>query len=344
MRKNLVFSIVLFLVTFLSGGAVRACELERHEFEETHMAVPVRIILYSESPETAKKAADAGFLRFRELNAIMSDYDGESELMKLCAAADAAEGPISQPLSYDLFNVLKAAQHYSELSEGAFDATVGPIVRLWRRARRIKELPKPEMIERALESTGYKNMEIDEKSKSVRLLKKGMRLDLGGIAKGYALDEAIKAIRKAEISIAMVDAGGDVRLGDPPPYENPDTDGWKVAIAKSRQKNGEPIYAYLSNRSVACSGDTFQYLELGEHRYSHIVDPRTGMALKESNLVTVMSENDAMAADALASALSVLSPEEGIRLVEKIPKTEALIFSLDGEKKIFRSSGWKIEL
>lgn len=332
---------ILFFVFAVFALTVSAGEPKRYEFMEYRMAIPVRIVLYADSKENAEKTAAEVYDIFGKLNGIMSDYDPESELMLLCSNADKYEEPHWQRVSGELFAVLKASKHYWKISDGAFDATVGPIVKTWRRARRLHRLPQKEVIETAMRKCGSEFMELDEKTESVRLKKKFMRIDLGGIAKGYALDRGMEAIKRNGISVAMIDAGGDVILGDPPPArEDQDRSGWIIGVTVSREKEAEQVRLCLSNCSVTSSGDTFQYVELDGKRYSHIVDPRTGYALAESSIVTIIGKNGAMESDSLASACSVLEVDAAVKLINSISETEILIVPPPGNA-VRRSKGWE---
>ena len=274
---------------------------ERFGFEEEHMGVPVRIVLYASNSEVAEKAAKEAFAAFHTLNGIMSDYDSESELMLL------AEDRGMTRVSEDLFIVLRAAKHYCTISDGAFDITAGPLVQLWRRSRRMQELPRERLVEQAKERVGNHLWEIDESTQSVRLLKAGMRLDLGAIAKGYAVDKAFEIIQKHGISSQLVDAGGDFRVGDPPPG----VEGWRIA------KDNETVL--LKNTAMATSGGRFQFVEIGGVRYAHIVDPKTGLGITTLQTVHVTAPT-AMEADALATAVIVLGKEKGKTLIDQFPK------------------------
>ncbi|MDR2116201.1 MAG: FAD:protein FMN transferase [Planctomycetaceae bacterium] len=303
--------------------------VERFEFEETHMGVSVRIILYAESAETAQAAAKDGFECFRVLNKMMSDYDSESELSELCAKFDSSipNPPETVVVSDDLFAVLKSAKYFSNISDGAFDITVSPFVRLWRRSRRQKELPKQHYIDQARKLVGNQLWTLDESTHRVQILKSGVRFDLGGIAKGYAIDRAFEAIQKYGITTILIDAGGDIRVGEAPPG------GWKIDL------NGEKTIL-LENTAMATSGDRFQFVEINGTRYSHIIDPKTGLGLTNSCTVHVAAST-ATEADALASVLVVLKPERGIALIETLKNVSAKII-LHQNNQIFQSKNWKV--
>jgi thiamine biosynthesis lipoprotein len=186
--------------------------LARFQFSGTEMAVPIEVVLYAPCEEVATTAFQAALARFHQLNSILSDYDPQSELSLL--SRTSGEGKVV-PISNDLWQVLSAAQGFSEKTSGAFDVTVGPVVRLWRRARRQHELPGQQHLQEARAATGYRHLRLSAQGHTAELLKKGMRLDVGGIAKGYATVQALAEMRKLGIRSAMVHAGGDTALGDP---------------------------------------------------------------------------------------------------------------------------------
>jgi thiamine biosynthesis lipoprotein len=298
------------------------------------MAVPIEIVLYSPDEPTANGSAQAAFDRIRQLNAIFSDYDSESELRRLCATS--GEGR-SVPVSEPLWRVLTRAKEVSEWSEGAFDVTLGPMIRIWRRARSLHELPEKRKLDEARQLVGYHLMEFDPLRRAVELKKRGMRIDLGGIAKGYAAEDAIRVLGQRGITRAMVHAGGDICVGDPPP----DKPGWIVALPPLEGNAPPSAYLCLSRRSIATSGDLEQYTLIDGRRYSHIVDPKTGVGLTDHSLVTIVAA-DGATADALATAVSVLGPQQGLKLVEKLPGVAArIVRAPQGKVERHESSRWK---
>jgi FAD:protein FMN transferase len=321
---------------FLAGlpAAAAEPELRRFEFSRVEMAVQIRISLYAPDSATATRAAEAAFDRIHALNGVMSDYDDQSELRRLCATA--GEGK-AVPLSQDLWAVLSHAQSLAARSEGAFDVTVGPVVRLWRRARRRFELPPDDLLQEARKAVGYRMVELDPQKKTALLKTPGMMLDLGGIAKGYATEEALRVLVKAGTRRAMIEAGGDIRLGDPPPGKP----GWRLGLTPLDSKEKPEAVLIAANVAVATSGDTNQFVELGGKRYSHIVDPRTGMALTDHSRVTVVAPSG-MVADGLTKVLSVLGPEKGLRIIEETPGIAAMVLRAPGGKvERCESRRWK---
>jgi thiamine biosynthesis lipoprotein len=279
------------------------------------MGSEFRFVLYAASADLAKTAAQAAFAEVGRLDRMLSDFDPQSELSRLGRDAVGEAGTV---VSKDLFEVLERAQQCAKSSDGAFDPTVGPVVKLWRRARRQKQLPDAEALATALRSVGHEKVRLDPATHTVRLSAMDMQLDLGGIAKGYAADRVLKVFREHTITKVMVDAGGDLVLGDAPP----DAEGWQIAVEHDGM--GPPRAAlFLKNCAIASSGDRWQGIELDGVRYSHLVDPRTGLGLVDSWQITVQA-NDGATADALASAVSVLGPERGFELVRKTEGAQAL--------------------
>ncbi len=292
--------------------------LEGYIFTRAQMGTQFKIVLYAPDSVLARRAADAAFARIDTLNQHLSDYLNDSELSRLSATAGSGQ---DVPLSEALWTVLQTAQHLAAETDGAFDVTVGPLTRLWRWAMRRGRLPPEDELAQARAATGYRYLTLDSTARTARLERPGMRLDLGGIAKGYATDEALKVLRAHGLSRALVDGGGDIRLGDPPP----DKHGWRVEISTVRAGGEKATEKRLLARcAIATSGATYRYVEVDGIRYSHILDPRTGMGLTDERLVTVIAPTGTQA-DALASALSVLSPDDGLVLAAGVPDVAARI-------------------
>jgi len=269
------------------------------------MGVPFRIVLYAPNEQAAHSAAEKAMDRVAELNAIMSDYDYDSELSKLGRTSGSGQ---KVKVSDDLWIVLKRSAEIAKASDGAFDITIAPLIQLWRKARREKIMPSAEAIEKARSRVGYTNLVL--KDHTAELKKPDMRLDLGGIAKGYAADEALKVLRKQGFPHAMTAASSDIALGDPPPGEK----GWKVQLLDINRTTNTLV---LHNCGVSTSGDLFQFVEIDGKRYSHIVDPKTGLGLTDRSLVTIIAK-DAFTSDSLETTISVLGPERGLDLAKKL--------------------------
>jgi FAD:protein FMN transferase len=318
---------LLSLSLLFSSSAFDTQSPPRFEFESKHMGTTFRIVLYADKAETAKKAADAAFARVAELDGIMSDYKQTSELMQLCKKFSTEIGePVK--VSDDLFFVLQKAEEMSKKSDGTFDVTVGPVVQLWRLARRTQELPDPKEFALARAKVGYQKVKLDAARKTVQLTTPGMQLDLGGIAKGYAADEALKLLKeKFGITQALVGAYGDITCGDPPPGK----EAWNVEIAPI-SKSQKVRTVKLANAAVSTSGDLEQFVVINGLRYSHIVDPKTGLGLTGRRSVTVIAPKG-ITADSMTKAVSILPSDQALKLVEETPGAAAYIVILDKDEK-----------
>jgi thiamine biosynthesis lipoprotein len=307
--KKCLLAAPLLLTALAVGSTAAEPKLTRYSFTQPQMGTTFKIIVYAPDEATAGREARAAFERIAELDGIMSDYKPASELRRLC---DKAGGdPVK--VSDDLWTVLERAQEVSRRSDGAFDVTVGPIVKLWRRARRTHELPDADDLAKAKALVGYEKVKLDPKAHTVRLEKKGMQLDLGGIAKGYAADQALAVLKKAGLPRALVAAGGDIAVGDAPA----DADAWTVGISPVEDPEAKPKkYLLLVNAAVSTSGDAEQYVEIGGKRYSHIVDPKTGVGLVGRMTATVVAPNG-LWSDPLTKVVAVLGPEKGFPVIEE---------------------------
>lgn len=313
------------------GGLLVACAtartepesapLRRFEFERAAMGTEFRVLCYAADEARAGRAAEAAFARIAALERALSDYDPGSELSRLAARSDEGAPTPPIPLSRELWDVLEAAQEVARASAGAFDVTAGPYVRLWRRARRQERLPEPADLAQAAGAVGHAKLVLDPATRTARLLAPGMRLDLGGIAKGYALDEALAVLVAFGVPRALVVGGGELCAGEPPPGKA----GWDVALVGLEDAGGAPpARLLLAHAALATSGDLAQFLEIDGVRHSHILDARSGLALVEPRLVSVHGAR-ALLTDALATALSVLGPEPGLALLARYPGFEARV-------------------
>jgi thiamine biosynthesis lipoprotein len=284
--------------------------LSRFEFTQPQMGLPFRIVLYAPGQASADDAARAAFARISQLNDILSDYDTDSELSRL--SRTAGEGR-AVPVSADLWFCLERSRELAARTDGAFDPTVGPLVSQWRKARREQKLPRPDSLAEARAAVGWEKLRLDSGSRTATLLVPDMRLDLASVAKGYAVDEALKVLRRHGVTRALVAGAGDMAASDPPPGK----EGWRIEVASLDTSNAPPSrFVLLRRAALATSGDLFQHVEIDGVRYSHIVDPRSGLGLTDHSLVTVIA-HDCATANSLATAASVLGPQAGLKLIEE---------------------------
>lgn len=333
--QSFLACLVLTVVPAACAGRYAApisAELKHFEYSQIHMGVRARIVLYAVSDAKAAEAARAAFARIAVLDAMMSDYRSDSELMRLCNLAGT--GPVA--VSDELFEVLTFAKTLHEQSGGAFDVTAGPVVRLWREMRRSGMLASQEAIAAARDLVGSQWMHLDDDAQTVELRKAGMRLDLGGVAKGYACDAAAEVLRVHGIDRYLVSLAGDIVVGQAPP----DRRAWEVMIEAGVHPVADEAMPALQlvNAAVSTSGDAKQFVEIEGVRYSHIVDPRTGLGSPRRIAATVMAPRG-MTADALATALCLLPPEVGLGLVSRYSGAAAQIEEATAQGATLHTTG-----
>jgi len=275
------------------------------------------ITVYAPNPSTATNALDAAFKRIEELNMVFSDYEDASEVTLLRKNAFEKTMPVSE----DMATLLEKSRELYRQTDGAFDPTLGLMIQHWRRARRQRTLPTEETLADVRKSIGFDRIAFDPNEKTLRILSPGLMFDFGGIAKGYAADEAMRTLREHGISRALIAASGDILAGSPPPGRA----HWTVGV-QSADVSGDAYTTILrlANRAVSTSGDASQYALIKGEKYSHIVDPKTGIGLTERIGVTILAP-DATSSDSLATAVSIFGREKGLNLVESIDGTACLI-------------------
>jgi thiamine biosynthesis lipoprotein len=304
---------ILPIVLLCGGGCARSMTLSRFEYRQLEMGVQARMVVYAEKPQIAEEACRAAYARVAQLEDIFSDYRPTSEAMRLCAKSGGRPAAVSS----ELFDVLSRAVEISRRTDGAFDVTVGPYVQLWRTARKSGVLPSPEELQRARRSVGWPLIRLNPANHTVQLLAPDMRLDFGGIAKGYAGDQAIAVLESHGIRRALFEAGGDIVVSGPPPGKR----GWTIELPGLAN---QPKSIELKDASVSTSGDAVQSVQIDGRRYSHVVDPTTGVGLSEHFAATVVAPKGILS-DALSTALTVMGPERGMKLARRYPNVRAWI-------------------
>lgn len=320
-----------FFFLFLSLCTVTklTAQWSKYHFSATKMGSPFNIVMVCDDSAKAASLAKKSFERVDSLNHIFSDYDSSSELSHLNAGA--GKGP--QQISSTLWKIMIESENAFETSGGAFDITVGPLSRIWRKARKEKSFPEKEQIELGLQKTGFQNIKMDSLRQTIALQKTGMLLDLGGIAKGFAAQEVVDFLSKNGISQSLADAGGDMSMSNAPP----ETKGWTVGVnIPEAAEDLLPRRLLLQNMAVATSGDAFQYTEHNGKKYSHIIDPRTGYGISSQRNVTIIAKNGTIA-DWLATACSILPIKSAKKLAQKM-QAELLITELVEDKIIYHAT------
>lgn len=287
-----------------------ALGLVRHTFAQGLMGTQVVITVYATDAGLAERASGAAFEEMRRLESVMSDYPQsypDSEVLRLARAAHEQPGK-PRPVSDDLWPVLVRAKAVHAATGGAFDITARPYTGLWRISRERGELPPAEALAEHAPLVGMHHLVLDEDSRTAYLDAPGAWLDLGGIAKGYIADRALDVLRDHGITIAEVRAGGDMALGDPPPG----LPGWPVNVPDfPRAGDGEDatgLAFYHANGGCSVSGDAYRFVEIAGVRYSHVIDPRTGLGVVGSRYCCVRGPS-AFATDAAATAGCILDED-----------------------------------
>ncbi len=296
-----------------------------------------RVVVIAKSRRAAQRCVESAFDVQNRIESLMSDYRDDSELSKVNRLA--AQGPV--PVSEMTFEVLQHAVHFSRLSNGAFDVTVGPLVDLWRKAGETDVSPTQEALAEARRKVGYDKLILDEKNRTVRFAVEGMRVDLGGIGKGYAADKAVEAMKECGALGGMVAIAGDIRCFGRPPRGQ---EHWRIGLQDPNVVRDDlgpstPLLILaLTSEGVSTSGDYRRFVRVQGQKQSHIMDPGTGTGAKKLISDTIIAP-DATTSDALSTAVNVLGLEEGLALVERIPGTEAILIPAGKDARPIFSRG-----
>jgi thiamine biosynthesis lipoprotein len=302
------FFVVAILFVFF-GNPPSLLAQSRFEFSHPQMGTLFQIIVFGKDSILVKKAVNAAFARIDSLNAHLSDYLENSEISRLPKIATKKWIQVSS----DMWNLLSASQLISQQSNGAFDITIGPLSKLWRRAFRQQVFPNKDEIQSVKAKVNYPWLKMRQTGRQVRLTQPDMRLDAGGIAKGFAVDEATSVLGQHGFEKTLVIGGGDLRVGAAPPGKS----GWTIGT-KTMSSTGElkDTIITLVNAAVSTSGDTYRYLEWQGEKYSHIIDPRTGLGINHRGLTRIQAPTSTLA-DVLATTINVLGPEKGLLWAKK---------------------------
>lgn len=316
----------VFLILSLLTAKGSDAQQQRFRFSENKMGSPFNLIFYCSDSSKALHLSKKCFALVDSLNQAFSDYDPASELSRICTSGREEN---TSPAFWD---ILCRSQTAYDKSNGSFDITIGALSRLWRKARKEKRFPDSTEIIAAKKKIGFTLLKINTLRKSVQV-PAGTRLDLGGIAKGYAAQAVVDLLGKEGIKEALADAGGDMVMSDAPG----NTRGWVVGVNVPETTDELlPRKLLLHNMSVATSGDAYQSIEHNGQRYSHIIDPRTGYGISSQRNVTVIAANGTDA-DWLATACSILPIPEAKQLARKM-QAELLITVLENDIVIYHKT------
>jgi len=330
-----IIIVILLLLLYFFGGPGRYTHLDSGY--RPVMGTFARVVAVAKDSNSAKKCIESALAEIIKVDDLMSDYKDDSEVTLV--NKNAFNQPVK--VSQSTFEVLQKSIEFSRLSDGAFDITVGPLVDLWHRAAEANSVPSDDELSVALSKVGYEKLILDTNEMTVQFAVDGMRIDLGGIAKGYAVDKAVHAIQNCGAIGAMVSIGGDIRCFGVPPagrthwligLQDPND---KIANPKSEILNplemGAPLLVLkLKDSSVSTSGHYWRFAQIQGKKYSHIIDTKSGYSCDKLASVTIIAK-DATATDALATAVIILGAEKGLALIEKIPQTEAILITSQNE-------------
>ena len=313
------------LVAFALLLAAAPARAEWFFREEAIMGTRVAVELWSEDASLATRAMEAVIAEMRRTDELMSTYKPESQLSAV--NAHAFERPVK--VDPEIVDVVARSFDFSRMSDGAFDVTYASVGYLYD--YRAHQRPSGEQVAAALAAVDYRQVQVDRERNTIRFLRKGVRIDLGGIAKGYAVDRSIELLRGLGIEHAMVNAGGDTRLlgdrrGKP----------WIVGVRDPRNEGKMVTRLPLENEAISTSGDYERYFEEDGVRYHHILVPGTGDVARAVRSATIIGP-DATLTDGLSTTVFVLGVERGMELVSRLPGVEAVIVDRDG--RIFYSDG-----
>ena len=295
------------------------------------MGSPFNIIFYADDSLKAKVFAQQCFNLVDSFVFIFSDYIDSSELMRLSYSSGSNAIPFK--VSPALLDILVQSKFAYEQSKGTCDITVGPLVKLWRKARKTKQFPTKEMVQTARKLIGFDKVIIDTINKTVSLLKTGMQLDLGGIAQGYIAQKVLDFLSGRQINNALVNVSGDIVMSGAPP----NTSGWTIGVNVPETKDELlPKTILLQNKAITTSGDAYQFMEHNGKKYSHIINPKTGYGITSQKNVTVIA-NDGTLADWLTKACSILPINKAKKLAKKLG-AEVLITQFKNGKIIYHAT------
>ena len=301
------------------------------------MGTFARIVAIAPDEATAEACTASAFAELDRIEALMSFHRSDSELSRV--NREAANGPVR--ISRATFEVLEQARHYSGLSGGAFDVTVGPLMDLWRAAAEANQAPAEAELAAARAKTGWSNVILDSNTSTVQFKVPGMKVDLGGIAKGYAVDRSVDVMMRGGAAGGMIDLGGNIRCFGLTPRGR---SHWYIAI---QDPNVTPddldlgrtlLVLQIKEGAVSTSGHYRRFVTVAGRKQSHIVDPNTGYDNESLASVTIIAP-EATSADALSTAVSVLGREKGLRLIEGIPNTEAILIPAGAKAQPILSKG-----
>lgn len=334
-KNQLIHGLFILIIMVMISGCMPENVFAPKPYKETQFLMDTIIEITAYGPN-AEKGVTAAFAEFKRIHDLTNNFDANSQLSEINQHAGKSKVAVDP----DVVRMIQRSNELSAKLDGAFDVTIGPLVDLWGIGRKDDFVPSQTEIEKLLPLVNYKAIEIDPTQNTIYLPKPGMLLDLGGIAKGYAADKAIDALKANGVTSALINAGGDVRVIG----KKPDGTPWRIGVQDPR--NPEGISAKLSLTdwdTMETSGDYQRYIIKDGIRYSHIIDPHTGHQPGEIASVTIVNNNSGDG-DILGTAIFVLGVERGLELLKQFPGNEAIITTTDGRTIVTPALEGKVEI
>ncbi|WP_286311534.1 FAD:protein FMN transferase [Romboutsia ilealis] len=329
MRKKILTMILISILAIVNIGCTKEDTNQPISRTEIFMGTPISIRLYDGGNQ---KALDKAFEKIVEIEDSVSINKKNTEITKLNESAGIEKVKLSD-ISYD---ILKKGIEYSRLSNGTYDITIGPLVKLWSIGLEDARVPSQDEINNTIDYIDYNNIEINNATKEAFLIKKGMEIDLGSIAKGYAADEVAKILKQEGVNSAIIDLGGNIyALGSKSSDSN-----WKVGIQNPFNDRGEVVGSIeVSDKTVVTSGIYERFIEEGGVKYHHILNPKTGYPYETDIAGVSIIADNSIDADALSTLTFTKGLEEGLKFVEDLENVDAIFITND--KQIYMSEGIK---
>lgn len=330
MSRHTVLLLWTAAVLLLAGLAALQYFNRSREYRSDRflMDTMVSIKVYGNNPETLKNAVAAAYAEMRRIAELADNFPrpgtaayNSSDVCRI--NEQAGKQPVR--VDGDIMAMLLLAKKYNELSGGAFDATVGPLMELWGFGGNNPHVPRADKIQAALGFVGSGKLVLNERERTAFLTRSGMKLDLGAVAKGYATEKALQVLQQHGIHKALIDAGGNIRVLGRNAHDAP----WSIGIKDPRNADAVVAVLPLEDAAAVTSGDYYRSFEVGGKRYHHILDPRTGYPADRNMSVTVVTK-DAGLADILSTVFFVLSPDSALELAGKMTGVELFLVTADG--------------
>jgi FAD:protein FMN transferase len=320
----------LFAFACLAAGATPQVQLPLYHYEATRLSMACVYAIDAYGPDAAAlpRILDEAFDEVDRIDRLMSHYKADSPLSRI--NREAARHPVT--VEPELFDFIADAMRYNRESAGAFDITVGPLMKAWGFFGGEGRMPSDDELAAARRHVGAAHVVLNAAEKTIAFDEPGVELDLGGIAKGYAVDRVVGLLKQRQIAAALVSAGGSTIYGLGAP---PGRSGWDVMIQDPVDSRKAALTVTLKDRAVSIAGRSEKWFESGGVRYSHIMDPRTGRPVQRVISVAVLA-NSGTAGDALDDAFFVMGPERSRAYLDKLTGTEAFFFLPDAHR------AWKV--